>query len=856
MKTTIVILLGFSLAGFFSNAILGSRTIDKPVPVGKFLNGSLPALSSSGEVAIAVAFPQLSFIDPIVFTPHPNQHLLFVGQRDGQVFYFENDDSIQQKEAFLDLREQVGIVEDAGFLGLAFHPDFGKPTKAGRNYFYTYYSTRDSNGGHQPQVPIPPKCEPRIWFGGYLVLSRWEVEEGSLVVKAESELIMIKLRLYNSTHRGGGLFFGNDGFLYLSTGDQGQYQTAQIMNNNLEGGVLRIDVDMDSTRSHEPLWKMPQDPRGDDEISGVGYFIPNQNPFVDLAEQVFTEYYAIGYRNPYRMSQDPLTGNIFLGDVGSWVSEEINLVESGDNAGWPVWEDSTAKNRCMYNLQALAPEHKLPLTSFARSDANAIIGGYVYRGTQVPFLYGKYICADFGIGDEVFTVDPVTGEYQFLLNFSPTNIISFGQDQQGEVYVLHEGNNVKLYRFKVSGNVQAPPAKLSEIDAFEDLPNLEPAKALIPYEMNVPFWSDGAQKFRWMVIPNDGVHDSPEEKIVFSETEPWQFPIGSVLIKHFELGGKRLETRFLVHGEDSIWYGLTYKWRPDNSEADLLENSLDESVVVDGEAQIWHYPSQSECLSCHTKGAGNVLGPSTRQLNRNIRYPGSTLAINQLVQLNYLQMFSPSLKEEDIPHFLTSTPSSQVGAPLEDRARAYLDANCAYCHQPETGNRAGFDLRLSVSLADQGLLDGELIDNLGIDNAKALVMKEPDLSMIFHRIKELETGIAMPPLAKSKVDEAGVELIRQWIKFQETPSEIPAIKVYPNPNAKQEPIWVEFISLKDKEAQIKIRDLQGHFIFQTHYTSTDLVDRVDLDIGQYAAGVYLLEVLVAGQRVCQKIILQ
>ena len=111
-----------------------------------------------------------------------------------------------------------------------------------------------------------------------------------------------------------------------------------------------------------------------------------------------------------------------------------------------------------------------------------------------------------------------------------------------------------------SAGTSTAPALLSQTGAFSNLITLSPSPGLIPYDMIEPFWSDGAAKSRWMAIPNDGTHDTPEEQIQFSNTEPWDFPRGAVLVKHFELGGNRLETRFEVKGDDDVYYYLTYKW--------------------------------------------------------------------------------------------------------------------------------------------------------------------------------------------------------------------------------------------------------------------------------------------------------
>ncbi|MEO1451741.1 MAG: PQQ-dependent sugar dehydrogenase, partial [Bacteroidota bacterium] len=461
------------LGAAFVPLVVGPPGLTTPEPVGAYLNGVFPVATPSDEVIYEEAFPALSFNSPLTWAMHPTRDTAFVGQRNGEIYWFANKSQSPTKNLFFDLSAQVGEVWDGGFLGMVLHPDFGQAGAPGRNYFYVYYSSPDNTGRNDS--PTPQGCPNiAIYDGSYLFLARYEVNEGTLTVDPSSRLEMIKMRLYNSTHRGGGMLFGQDGLLYLTTGDQAQHITAQTLDINLDGGVLRLDVDMDPTQSHPPVYQLPQDPRGPDEVSGVGYWIPNDNPFVGESN-TFEEYYTIGHRNPHRMTMDPVTGLMYIGEIGSSKHEEINVVTAGANYGWPVWEATATHNVCTNTLNALSPTHTLPLTYWPRSEANSIIGGYVYRGTKVASLYGAYLCADYGSGEEVWSVDVTTGDYSQLFSFSPGNIISFGQDHEGEVYMLKQGNNVKLYTFTTPTAGQPDlPATLSQTGAFTDLANLTP----------------------------------------------------------------------------------------------------------------------------------------------------------------------------------------------------------------------------------------------------------------------------------------------------------------------------------------------------------------------------------------------
>lgn len=202
-----------------------------------------------------------------------------------------------------------------------------------------------------------------------------------------------------------------------------------------------------------------------------------------------------------------------------------------------------------------------------------------------------------------------------------------------------------------------PPALLSQVGAFSNMANLTPRSGLIPYTVNSPLWTDGAAKKRWMAIPNDGTADTAAEQISFSPTSSWVFPKGSVLVKQFDLPVndsnpsvlRRMETRFLVHGEDGNYYGITYRWRADGSEADLLPDgdSVDVNISTASggtRTQTWSFPSRADCRTCHNAGAGRVLGARTWQLNGLFTYPATGRTDNQLRTLNQLNLLSrPSL---------------------------------------------------------------------------------------------------------------------------------------------------------------------------------------------------------------------
>jgi uncharacterized repeat protein (TIGR03806 family) len=309
------------------------------------------------------------------------------------------------------------------------------------------------------------------------------------------------------------------------------------------------------------------------------------------------------------------------------------------------------------------------------------------------------------------------------------------------------------------------PALLSQTGAFSDTRHLIPVDGLIPYELVVAFWSDGAAKSRWAAIP--------EQKIRFSTTGEWVFPAGTVFIKTFELPTdaahpgikRRLETRLLVRDSAGGVYGVVYRWRPDNSDADLLSASRTEKIPIKSAAgeihpQTWYFPSRPDCLACHNSKTAGVLGAKARQMNRVFTYP-SGVADNELRTWNHLGLFAPELNEADLAHIPTLAAADDATRSLQDRARSYLDANCSQCHRPG-GTVAYFDARYDTPLEKQELIDGPVLIDQGIDRPRIISPHDIWRSIAYMRVNTLD-DIKMPPIARETIDRKGVELLQNWI---------------------------------------------------------------------------------------------
>jgi uncharacterized repeat protein (TIGR03806 family) len=343
------------------------------------------------------------------------------------------------------------------------------------------------------------------------------------------------------------------------------------------------------------------------------------------------------------------------------------------------------------------------------------------------------------------------------------------------------------------------PALLSQTGAFKDTRSLTPSDGLIPYEIRVPFWSDGASKIRWVAVP--------KEKIGFAPEGEWTFPSGVVFVKTFELPvdeanpalKRRLETRLLVRDSAGGVYGVVYKWRADNSDADLLSSSLSEEIPIrsaSGETryQTWYYPSRKDCLQCHNPHAAGVLGVKTRQMNRDVTYP-TGVTDNQLRTWNHLGLFTSELDETRLSSYPQLAQMDDSTRSLEDRARSYLDANCSQCHRPGV-TAASFDARYDTPLDKQGLVDGPVLIDERIDRSRVIAPNDIWRSIAFMRVNSAG-DIRMPPLARETIDTQGVALLQQWIGSLPGRAVVPPPQVAPAGGSFSQPLEV---TLSDAES--------------------------------------------------------
>jgi uncharacterized repeat protein (TIGR03806 family) len=298
--------------------------------------------------------------------------------------------------------------------------------------------------------------------------------------------------------------------------------------------------------------------------------------------------------------------------------------------------------------------------------------------------------------------------------------------------------------------VVPPAAKLSATGCVDANQPTEPAPGLIPFAINSELWSDGAVKERHLALPE-------EAQIAIDDDGDFSFPPGTVLKKEFSLAGRRIETRLLIRAENGAWSGFSYEWDENQSDAALLSGG---KTVTLSSGQAWRFPSSFECTRCHNPGAGHVLGPELAQLNRSFHYAATGRSANQVTTWSQIGLFSnpPALPPDELPRLADPRDDD---APVSDRARAYLHANCSHCHRPAPGACPG-DLRFATPFAEMQICQQRPpLGGFGFDG-HLLTPGDTELSLIYNLMGR--RGFAqMPPLATSIVDEAGLAVIGEWI---------------------------------------------------------------------------------------------
>lgn len=641
----------------------------------------------------------------------------FAALRNGLVVSFPVQGASGAPDVVADVPQLAGMpiqaAGEGGLLGFAFHPDF-----ASVGQLFVSWTTTGGPADMRSTVGRLTSSDGGATFSSY-------------------ETIVAPFDQPASNHNGGGVAFGPDGYLYLGFGDGGSSNDAFGHGQNLEGmfaKILRIDVDTPPA-------------------AGETYVIPPDNPFAGGGGEPAT--YAWGLRNPFRISFDRDSGELWVGDVGQNAWEEIDVVELGGNYGWPCREGThdylTEPPKCPDMTGLIDPVYE-----YAHQGSASVTGGVVYRGTSIEGFAGTYVFGDYAT-KELFALDfdPVSGEAVAEV-INPEGPFAgwsgFAQDAEGEVYALSLFPPA-VYKLVATeeGTPVTFPQKLSETGCFDPSDPAKPAGGLVPYGVNAPLWSDGAGKERYMALPEGGT-------IEVGEDGDFVFPIGTVLVKTFWLAGKRVETRLFVRHDDGEWGGYSYEWDDDQSDAMLLPSSKTKEVG----GVSWLFPSRANCVQCHTEAAGRSLGPEVGQLNGDHVYPSTNRIANQLATLDHIGLFAEPLAQP--PEQLVAYPDPSGSGAVEGRARAYLHANCSHCHRPNGPGRSDMDLRFGTAFADTKTCGVDPQDgDLGIEDAKIVAPGDPARSVLIARPDATDAN-RMPPLASDVVDTGAIELLESWVE--------------------------------------------------------------------------------------------
>jgi putative heme-binding domain-containing protein len=697
------------------------------------------------------AFPKLQFKNPLHITSAPGTDRLFVLEHTGKIFSFSNRSDIEKADPVIDVSKDLTSWKPGGKIqgfdavyGMTFHPKFAENRYCYISYVIKGKGAELPDGSRVSRFTMSKSDPPRI--------------------DPASEKILFTFLA--GGHNGGCLAFGPDGYLYISTGDAASPNPPDPLNtgqdcSDLLSSVLRIDVDQ--------------------EDSGKAYAIPKDNPFVGLTD-VRPEIWAFGFRNPWKMSFDRQTGELWLGDVGWELWEMVYRVKKGGNFGWSIKEGP----------QSIKPEQKIgptpilpPTVSFPHTEAASITGGFVYRGKKHPDLFGAYICGDWmtrkywairAEGDKVTTTEIAQG---------PFKVVSFAEDNAGELYLLDYNEPGGIYVLEPDPEANKPrppfPTTLSQTGLFTDVRTHEPAAGVYSYRINAEPWADHATATRLLGLPGTSVatmyhRDEPVPHTAWFKARVF-FPKDGVLARSFAMEMERgnpksrrwLETQIL-HFDGGEWRGYTYRWNDAQTDATLVP-ALGENVeltVKDAKApgserkQTWHFPSRTECRQCHNPWAGEALSFNEGQLRHEGKLSNSPDELTRLVDLGLVQWGKPNPKEDKPAKPLVNP--SDAGEDVQARARSYLHVNCSHCHQFGAGGSVNMDIRYEQALDETRAVDAKPAQGtFGIPDCRIVAAGDPYRSVLYYRMAKQGRG-RMPHIGSELVDEAGVRLIGEWIR--------------------------------------------------------------------------------------------
>lgn len=705
--------IGFSVAALLcATAMIVAET---PAPRPAWTTSRVAgAPQPPPQYRLAPAFAKLRFDHPTSLTELPAGDRLLATEIGGKIFTFAKNPDVTEADLAIDLVEL--LPKEAKQSGVALwsatlHPKFVE----NRQVFVCYRSFAGGEHNRIARFTLSDARPPRI--------------------DPASEKLIIKYP--SGPHSAGCILFGVDGMLYISVGDGAgpnppdNLTTGQDISDVL-GSILRIDVDS---------------PAAD-----AAYGVPADNPFVST-QGARPEVWAYGLRNPWKFGIDRETGVIFAADNGWETWEMVHRIVRGGNCGWPVMEGRAAlRSEVKVGPTPIRP----PVKDHPHTEANSVVGGPIYRGKNVPALSGWFVYGDYITGTIWALREQAEDTYahQTLLD-TDLRIVAFAEGTKGELYVVDYDSTGQIYELLPANqrdNSAAFPRRLSETGLFASLKTLEPAAGVVPYEVKVPRWMDGATARRWIAIPGQEMVSFPT-----ADGKPTVFPEGTVLVKHIEMptahrdAPQRLETQ-LLHREAGSWRTYSYLWDEDGLDAALVDAVGGERIFHDSDdrERTWHVSATNECRLCHDAGAGTVLGFTPNQLE--LPQQLATLASQRVIAA-----------VPEVPQSLRLVDPHDASQPLDDRARSYLHANCSMCHHRGGNAIVSIYLRRDLPFDQLNTNKGTIIGTFGMHDAKVIAAGDPYRSVMMYRMSTLGFG-RMPYVGSYAVDSAGVALIADWIR--------------------------------------------------------------------------------------------
>lgn len=710
------------------------------------------------------AFPNVKLDRPLLMARAPETDRLFVGEQGGKIFSFRNRPDAKA-ELFCDLPKEIKTLKQTPkatefefVYGLAFHPKFVENRTC-----YVCYTLKGKGVKNLPD-------------GSRVSRFRVTDTDPPRIDPASEEIVFTYLQ---GGHNGGDLHFGPDGYLYISTGDAedpnppDRLRTGQDITDPLSS-ILRIDVDR--------------------KDAGKNYAVPRDNPFVGLTvgdKPAQPEVWAYGFRNPWRMSFDRKTGELWVGDVGWETWEMVHRIEKGGNYGWAAVE----ARQSVYPNEKVGPTPiRPPVIEVPHTHGASVTGGYVYRGKKFPELVGAYVFGDWETrriwaarieGDRIKSMPEITD--------LTVRVVAFGEDNDGELYVLDHDAGTIMTLARNDTPADDPvrfPRTLSETGLYASTKDHVPAPGVYSFEINAHQWQDYATAEHLVAFPGtSGVADHEKEKPLPGSRANWHnfrlhFPQGAVLVKTLSLElvrgdpatRRRVETQ-LLHFDGEHWRGYSYAWRDDQTDADLVPaDGAEKLLAVKDPAfsngkreQNWTFHNRGQCAQCHNQWARYTLAFNPEQLNRPIRTEAGQT--NQLTRLGGLGLWNRIDKKDKPRPPVTAAEAKKLpkladphgDGQLADRARAYLHVNCAHCHRFGGGGAVDFELHSSADLRKKVIDAPPARGNFDLPDVRVIAPGDPARSVLYYRMLKFGGG-RMPHLGAEFPDPLGASLIGDWIR--------------------------------------------------------------------------------------------